>query len=93
MPYADRICLGTDSLASNHDLDMVAEMRSMKELKPDISLHTLVRWTSTQGAAALGKSAELGHFIKGQRPGIMQLSPLGPKGELIPASRATPVEG
>ncbi|MEO1452027.1 MAG: amidohydrolase family protein, partial [Bacteroidota bacterium] len=93
LPYADRICLGTDSLASNHDLDMVAEMRTIQELRPEISLHTLLKWTSTQGAAALGKGEQLGHFVAGGSPGIMQLAPLGPDGQLLPSSCATPLEG
>lgn len=88
LPYSDRICLGTDSLASNHDLDMVSEMRILQERMPTLALHQLLFWASTAGARALGRADQLGQFAAGTSPGLVQLAPLGPGGMLLPETRA-----
>ncbi|GAB4404068.1 MAG: amidohydrolase family protein [Bacteroidia bacterium] len=67
---ADRLCLGTDSLASNHSLDVFEEARALHLRFPGWSLHALLRMLTTQGAAALGQEGNLGIFAPGKRPGI-----------------------
>jgi cytosine/adenosine deaminase-related metal-dependent hydrolase len=44
------ICIGTDSLASNTSLSIIEELKCFK----DIPLEELLRWATTNGAAALG---------------------------------------
>jgi cytosine/adenosine deaminase-related metal-dependent hydrolase len=74
MPYADRICLGTDSLASNTSLDMLEEIALLQTAWPDVSLHTLIRWATTGGASALQIPDRAGAFQPGTRPGVLHLS-------------------
>lgn len=66
----DRICLGTDSLASNTSLRMVEEIQLVQQHFPDVSLHTLLQWATTQGAAALQKEESYGAFMPEQKPGV-----------------------
>ncbi len=64
------VCIGTDSLASNHSLDMLEEMRMLKS----VPLATRLDWATRRGAEALGYSAELGTIEVGKTPGINLLS-------------------
>lgn len=61
-----RVAVGTDSLASNTDLSMIAELRAM----PSVPLAERLVWATEGGAAALGLSDQLGHLAVGTRPGI-----------------------
>jgi cytosine/adenosine deaminase-related metal-dependent hydrolase len=65
-----RVCLGTDSLASNPDLDILAEVRFVHQLYPDFPGDQLLRmvtlsgtealgWDGTCGSLEVGKSADL----------------------------------
>ena len=49
-----RVALGTDSLASNPDLDILAEARFIHERHPDFSGEKLFKMTTLAGAEALG---------------------------------------
>src|SRR5262249_32095870 len=49
-----RIALGTDSLASNPDLDVLAEARFLHRTYPEIPGATLLRMITLNGAEALG---------------------------------------
>lgn len=61
-----RIAVGTDSLASNHSLDMVEELKQFA----GVPLEELLAWITTNGAEALGMEANLGSFETGTRPGV-----------------------
>ena len=52
-----RVCLGTDSLASNPDLDILAEARFVKRRYPDFDGETLLKMVTVFGAEALGWAA------------------------------------
>lgn len=62
--------LGTDSLASNASLDVLAEARALAALDEGASATELVRMATWNGARALGL-AELGRIAKGARPGVV----------------------
>ena len=64
-----RICIGTDSLASNERLEMVGEMRYFS----DVPLRELVKWATWNGAEALGVQGQLGELAVGRRSGIVLL--------------------
>ncbi|MDP5170885.1 MAG: amidohydrolase family protein [Bacteroidia bacterium] len=66
-----RVCLGTDSLASNWDLDLWKEVREVLSLPHPPDFHTAVSWATTNGAHALGLGSKLGKFRPGLRPGVM----------------------
>jgi cytosine/adenosine deaminase-related metal-dependent hydrolase len=52
-----RVALGTDSLASNDDLSMFAEMRALSEAHRDLDPREVVRMATSGAAAALGQEA------------------------------------
>ncbi|MCX6271885.1 MAG: amidohydrolase family protein [Bacteroidetes bacterium] len=65
-----RITLGTDSLASNDSLSVLAEMRTIQESVCELSLEILIRWATKNGADFLGINRWAGSFEKGKRPGV-----------------------
>jgi hypothetical protein len=65
-----RICLGTDSLASNSDLSILEEMKTIARHFPRYSLHRLLKWATLNGANALGFDDYLGTLAKGKTPGL-----------------------
>ncbi len=64
------LCLGTDSLASNHQLSVLAEMITLQQHFPEIELEELVKWATLNGAKALGVDDRYGSFDPGKKPGI-----------------------
>ncbi|RMG22242.1 MAG: hypothetical protein D6730_16810 [Bacteroidetes bacterium] len=70
LPFSERVCLGTDSLASNHSLHILEEIRAIQQRFPAVNLHTLLQWASTNGAKALQWGTIFGIFAPDYRPGI-----------------------
>jgi aminodeoxyfutalosine deaminase len=56
------ICLGTDSLASNDDLSLFAEMRAFQKNEPDVSCEEILSMVTVNAALALGKARVLGQI-------------------------------
>jgi cytosine/adenosine deaminase-related metal-dependent hydrolase len=54
------ICLGTDSLASNDDLSLFAEMRAFQKEFPDVSSEEILKMVTVYGARALRQDNALG---------------------------------
>lgn len=67
------VVLGTDSLASNHQLSIMAEMETIRKQYPDINMETILRWATSNGARALQMDEMLGSFEKGKQPGVVQI--------------------
>ncbi len=65
------IILGTDSLASNHQLNIIEEIKTISKNFPSIKTGTLLRWATLNGAKALQMDDTLGSFEKGKQPGIV----------------------
>ena len=65
------IVIGTDSLASNHSLNLLDEMKTIQKYFPDISLATMLQWATVNGAKALHMNDTLGSFENGKIPGIV----------------------
>jgi cytosine/adenosine deaminase-related metal-dependent hydrolase len=61
-----RVALGTDSLASNPDLSILAEMRHVHQHCPDVPGDTLLRMATLSGAEALGWADETGSLEAGK---------------------------
>ncbi len=61
-----RVALGTDSLASNPDLDLLAEARFIHQLYPDFPGDVLLRLATLSGAEALGWADETGCLTSGK---------------------------
>lgn len=70
------LVLGTDSLASNHQLDLLAEMKTLQQHFPQLETATLLKWATAGGAKALGIETTVGRFAKGMRPGVVSVSHL-----------------
>ncbi len=70
--YADmlaagvNVALGTDSLASNRSLDLLAEMRWLRRAG-EVDAETILRMGTLHGAAALGWEDALGSLAPGKR--------------------------
>jgi cytosine/adenosine deaminase-related metal-dependent hydrolase len=58
------VCLGTDSLASNDDLSLFAEMRAFQKEFPKIPSDEIFRMVTSNPALALGKPHVLGRIGK-----------------------------
>lgn len=67
------ICLGTDSLASNHGLSVLDEMKTILEYAPRLSFDTVLKWATINGAAALGMDNMLGTIEPGKNPGLVNI--------------------
>jgi cytosine/adenosine deaminase-related metal-dependent hydrolase len=74
------IMLGTDSLSSNDDLDMVAEMACLHKNFPDVPMAEILTWASRNGARFLGKEDQLGALRPGMKPGIVRISAIDGNG-------------
>ncbi|NNC85487.1 MAG: amidohydrolase family protein [Bacteroidia bacterium] len=66
-----KITIGTDSLASNHQLSVLEELKSIQKIYPDTKLTELVQWATWNGAEFLQIEETYGSFKKGKRPGIV----------------------
>ncbi len=65
-----KICIGTDSLASNSQLSVLDELKVISEAFPNIELPELISWASINGAEALNINKLLGSLEINKRPGI-----------------------
>ncbi len=71
------VCIGTDSLASNHQLSILAELVTIKKAYPEFSWEILLKWGTKNGAEALKMNETLGTIAIGKTPGILQIKNLG----------------
>ena len=65
------LCLGTDSLASNNSLSLLEEIKTLQKYFPAIELEELVKWSTLNGAKALGVDETYGSFETGKMPGVV----------------------
>jgi aminodeoxyfutalosine deaminase len=73
MKHGSDIVLGTDSLASNHQLNILEEIKTIQQHFPHIGMETMLRWATSNGAKALQMDSLLGSFEKRKKPGILLL--------------------
>lgn len=71
--------IGTDSLASNHSLSILDELKVITHNNPKIPLQTLLTWATLNGAKFLGFDKELGSIEKGKKPGLNLICGTNPK--------------
>jgi cytosine/adenosine deaminase-related metal-dependent hydrolase len=64
--------LGTDSLASNASLDVLAEARALRDRFPSVPAVDLVRMATWAGARALGRD-DVGRVARGARAGLLAI--------------------
>lgn len=67
------IVLGTDSYSSNWQLNIMSELKTLKERFPHLELEMLLRW-ATGNAASIWGFEKVGSFKKGATPGVVLLN-------------------
>ena len=68
--YPDKVCIGTDSLSSNHRLSILSELITLDENYPEIGLEKLLQFATINGADMLGIGDWAGSFEAGKKPGV-----------------------
>src|SRR5690606_22849173 len=72
--YGHAITLGTDSLASNDRLCILAELKTIHQHFPELSLTETIQWATINGARFLGIADEFGSLERGKAPGLNLLT-------------------
>jgi cytosine/adenosine deaminase-related metal-dependent hydrolase len=67
------IVIGTDSLASNTRLSIIEELKTIQKNFPALSVEDLVKWSTFNGAKALGELERFGTIETGKNPGLLLL--------------------
>jgi cytosine/adenosine deaminase-related metal-dependent hydrolase len=67
------IVIGTDSLASNTELSILEELKTLQLNFPSLSLEDLISWATVNGARALGEENRFGIIKPGIKPGLVLL--------------------
>ncbi len=67
----EKICIGTDSLASNYKLSIIEELKTLSINYPSILLEQLLSMPTIQGAKALKVDNVYGSFEIGKKPGVV----------------------
>ncbi len=68
------IVLGTDSYASNWQLNMHEEIKTIQKNFTTIPLAKILQWATLNGAIALGIDNVYGSFENGKKPGVLVLN-------------------
>ena len=81
-----KICIGTDSYASNKSLSVLDELKSIQERYTKISTEELIKWATLNGAEFFGLQKKFGSFEKGKKPGINLISNVGTYKQVLNSS-------
>src|SRR5690606_40908760 len=73
VPDPKRMIVGTDSLASNDTLDILAELKVISAHTNQLDFLQILPWATINGAEALGVAHQFGFFEEGKTPGILWL--------------------
>ena len=82
------ITVGTDSLSSNDDLDMVKEIVCIKQNFPEVPMNEILTWACLNGARFLSKEETLGSIAPGKVPGIVLVSNVDETGAFTAESKS-----
>ena len=77
------ICVGTDSLASNDDLSLLAELRQFARNEPSLSPRELFEMVTVNAAAALGQRDAVGMIRAGFAADLMSVPWHGRTADLL----------
>ena len=64
------VCLGTDSRASNPDLDLFAEAKHVANTFSEVDPRLILEMATLNGATALGVSGDYGSLTAGKKPAL-----------------------
>ena len=82
------ITVGTDSLSSNDDLDMVKELVCLHTNFPEVPMSELLVWACLNGARFLSRDSILGSLAPGKVPGIVFVYDVDESGAFTSTSRS-----
>jgi cytosine/adenosine deaminase-related metal-dependent hydrolase len=82
------ITVGTDSLSSNDDLDMVKELVCIRQNFPDVPMNEILQWACLNGARFLSKESVLGTLTPGKTPGVVFVTGIDESGAFTAGSRS-----
>jgi aminodeoxyfutalosine deaminase len=74
MKHGCRIVVGTDSLASNHQLSILEELKTLQRQFPLLPTASLLQWATVNGAQALQLDTVLGSFSTSKQPGVLLIA-------------------
>ncbi len=74
-----KLCIGTDSLASNQSLSVLQELILLQHHFPGIPLEELLSWACVNGAEALGMGDRYGTLEVGKKPGLVLITGCDPE--------------
>ena len=80
------ITVGTDSLSSNDDLDMMKEIVCLHENFPQVPMNEIFTWACLNGARFLMKDDRLGSLTVGKKPGIVLVRNIDADGNVTSGS-------
>lgn len=92
LQHAERVAIGTDSLASNHALDILAELKTIAANFNHVPFADLIKWATLNGAFALGMEHECGSLEAGKKAGLNLLKNINPQHpQITAATKVIPV--
>lgn len=69
-----KMCIGTDSLTSNWQLDIWEEVKTLLRYKSYLSIAEVIKWATLNGAEALSMDDQLGSLTPGKQCGLVHVS-------------------
>jgi len=66
-----QVCIGTDSLTSNWQLNILEEIKTILKYQSYLDFETVLQWATLNGAKALGFADVLGSIEVGKTPGLV----------------------
>lgn len=69
-----KLVVGTDSLASNAQLSILEELKTLQQSFDKLDTAELLRWATINGAEALRIDERFGSFENGKQPGIINIT-------------------
>ena len=88
-----QVTIGTDSLASNYQLNILEEIKTIKRAFTHLPTVELLTWATLNGAEALNFENDLGSLEVGKKPGLVHISSLDDQFEITALSEARRIIG
>lgn len=71
--FNSKMVIGTDSLASNGQLNVLEELKTIQKNFTDLTTTELLKWATLNGAEALRIDEQYGSFENGKQPGVVNI--------------------
>jgi cytosine/adenosine deaminase-related metal-dependent hydrolase len=81
-----KVTIGTDSLASNRQLSVLEELKTIHLHEPSIPLEQLIKWATINGAKFLKMQEKFGKIKPGVNPGLVLIEGINEHNLLLTAT-------